>query len=110
MVNDRSRATHSSAADKVAAPDRGIDGITETGRLAAVRSQEEFEARLAKGREFAPSLAGLDREAAEEQAVKRGYRPQVTPSTAEAVTADLDSRRIRLFLDEHDLVVRSTAG
>lgn len=75
-----------------------------------MRSQEEFEARLAKGREFAPSLAGLDREAAEEQAVKRGYRPQVIPSTAEAVTADLDSRRIRLFLDEHDLVVRSTAG
>jgi potato proteinase inhibitor type I family protein len=80
------------------------------GSLAPVRSQEEFKARLAKGRAFAPSLVGLEGDAPVQQVAKQGYQAQVIPATTEAVTLDLDSRRIRLFLDEHNIVVRATAG
>ena len=81
-----------------------------SGTLCSVRSQEASEARLARGREFAPSLVGLDVNAAVQQVAAEGYRAQLIPWYAEAVTADLDSLRIRLFLDEDDLVSRATAG
>jgi hypothetical protein len=45
-----------------------------------------------------------------QQVAERGYQAQVIPATAEAVTLDLDARRIRLVLDEHNTVVRATAG
>lgn len=75
-----------------------------------MRSKDNFEANLAKGREFAPSLVGLDVNAAVQQVAAEGYHPQLIPWYAEAVAADLDSLRIRLFLDENDLVARTTAG
>ena len=74
-----------------------------------MRSQEEFKARLAKGRDMAPSLIGLDRDAALQQ-MAEGYRAEVIPATVEAVTLDLDPRRVRLFVDEHDRVIRASAG
>ena len=75
-----------------------------------MQSQEAVEARLAKGRELAPSLVGLDVNAAVQQVAAEGYRAQLIPWYAEAVTADLDSLRIRLFLDQDDVVARATAG
>ena len=45
-----------------------------------------------------------------QRVTKNGYRDEVVPVSAEAVTADLDERRIRLFLDEHDMVARAAAG
>ena len=68
------------------------------------------QARLARGREFAPTLVGLDRDVAVQQVAENGYQAEVIPATAEAVTLDLDSRRIRLFLDERNVVVRASAG
>lgn len=73
-------------------------------------SQRDFEAQLAEGHEFAPSLVGLDRDAAIERATEHGYRIQVVPPTAEAITADLSANRIRLFLDEDGVVARARAG
>lgn len=84
--------------------------LSGAGRLARVRFQEEFKARLARGRQFAPSLVGLDRDVALRQVAENGYRAEVIPATAEAVTLDLDSRRIRLLLDERNVVVRTSAG
>jgi len=72
--------------------------------------QEDFEARLEEGRTFAPTLVGLECDAAVERVTERGFDPQVVPHTAEAVTADLGANRIRLFLDEQGMVVRATAG
>jgi hypothetical protein len=70
----------------------------------------EFEARLAEGAALAPSLVGLSREEATERVTERGFQADAIPPTAEAVTADLRASRIRLFLDENDVVVRAHAG
>jgi hypothetical protein len=43
-------------------------------------------------------------------AADRGYQAEVVPATVDTVTADLDSRRIGLFLDQHNIVVRAIAG
>lgn len=75
-----------------------------------MRSQEDFEARLKRGSEFAPSLIGLERDAAVQAVRAQGYQPKVVPTSVEGVTADLDSRRIRLFVDENGLVVQASAG
>ena len=72
--------------------------------------QERFKARLGEGRAFAPSLVGLERQAAIERATEHGFRPEAIPTTVEAITADLVSNRIRLFLDEDGSVVRALAG
>jgi Potato inhibitor I family len=76
----------------------------------SMRSQEEFDARLAKGRELAPSLVGLGRDEAVQQVVDEGFQAHVIPPTDAALTCDLNPGRIRLFLDEHDRVVRANAG
>ena len=73
-------------------------------------SPEEVETALAKGREFAPSLVGLDVNAAVQAVAVEGYRAQLIPWYVQAVTADHDPLRIRLFLDEDDIVARATAG
>ena len=60
---------------------------------------EELEARLRAAQEFAPSLIGLDGRGAKDLAVREGYyRSQVITPDVEAHTADLDSLRIRLFV------------
>jgi hypothetical protein len=75
-----------------------------------MESQEVFEARLAEGHEFAPSLLGLDCDDAIERATERGFLVQVIPPTAEAITADLRANRIRIFLDDDGVVARARAG
>ncbi len=87
-----------------------LDDAISFGHPPGVRSRENFEANLAKGSELAPSLVGLDVNVAEQQVAAAGYHAQLIPWYAEAVTADLDSLRIRLFLDENDLVARASAG
>ena len=73
--------------------------------------QEEFRARLAEGAEFAPSLLGLDRDTAVQRVRSHGFRPEVIPPTPGlALTAELASGRIRLFLDEDDMVARASSG
>jgi hypothetical protein len=72
--------------------------------------EDKVRRRLAAGRELAASLAGLDRQSAEDQVVKHGYCPELILPTVEALTADLNSHRIRLFIDERDVVIRATAG
>lgn len=70
----------------------------------------DVEANLAKGRELAPTLVGLGVDAARQEVAAQGYHAEPIPWYAQAVTADLDSLRIRLFLDGDDLVARATAG
>ena len=72
---------------------------------------EEFEARLRAAQEYAPSLIGLDGREAKDLAVLEGYyRSQVITPDVEALTADLDSLRIRLFVNDLGVVVRVSAG
>ena len=72
---------------------------------------EEFEGRLRAAQEFAPSLVGLDGREAKDLALRQGYhRTQVITPDVEAVTLDLDSLRIRLFVDDRGVVVRASAG
>jgi hypothetical protein len=74
-------------------------------------ASDDFSARLRAARELAPSLVGLPAAEALEAAVREGYpRSQVVTPDVDALTAELDSLRIRLFVDEHDVVVRATAG
>lgn len=87
-----------------------MDVGVRRGQACWVRSEEEFRARLAKGREVASSLVGLDLPAAVQRVAQKGYEAEVVPVDVEAVTLDLDSRRIRLFMDEHNVVVRASAG
>ena len=62
-------------------------------------------------REFAPSLIGVDGRKAKDLAVREGfYRSTVITPDVEALTADLDSLRIRLFVDDLGVVVRVSAG
>jgi hypothetical protein len=76
-----------------------------------VETAEEFEGRLRAAQEFAPSLIGLNGREAKELAVRAGYyRSQVITPDVEAITADLDSLRIRLFVDDLGVVVRASAG
>jgi hypothetical protein len=76
-----------------------------------VDTTEELEARLRAAREFAPSLIGLDGREAKDQAVREGYRrSQVITPDVEALTLDLDSLRIRLFVNDLGIVVRVSAG
>jgi len=75
-----------------------------------MRSQEDFKARLAEGHALAPSLVGLDRDAAIERARGLGFDPQPIPATAEAITLDSNANRIRLFLDEDEVVIRAWGG
>ena len=62
------------------------------------------------GHQLAPSFVGLDRDVAVQRVAEKGYRAEVVPATVDVVTADLDSLRIRLFVDERNIVVRITAG
>lgn len=71
-------------------------------------AQEKFRARLAESRSLHPSWD--DRYVATARARARACRVQVIPHTAEAITADLDANRIRLFLNEHGIVVRASGG
>jgi hypothetical protein len=87
-----------------------MDVPVRRGQACLVRSQEEYEGRLRTGHQFAPTLVGLDRQTAVRQVLARGYRPKVVQATTESVTLDSDSRRIRLFVDEDDMVVRTSAG
>jgi hypothetical protein len=76
-----------------------------------VETPQEFAARLMAADEFASSLVGLDGRDAKDAAVRSGYhRSQVITPDVEAVTADLDPFRIRLFVDERGVVVRAKAG
>jgi Potato inhibitor I family len=84
--------------------------VVAGGRLADVHSPEDFQARLAQGHEFAPSLVGLDRNEAIERGIERNFQIQAVTPTAEAITADLSSNRIRIFLDDKGVVVRAQAG
>jgi hypothetical protein len=48
---------------------------------------------------------------AKDLAVRQGYhRTQFITPDVEAITADLDSLRIRLFVDDRGVVVRASAG
>ena len=75
-----------------------------------MESHVDFEARLRSASEFAPSLIGHRRDAAVQMVRARGFEPKVLPASVEAVTADLDSRRVRLFVDANDVVVQALAG
>lgn len=88
----------------------GMDDPARPGQACVVRPQEEYQARLRTGHQFATTLLGLDRRTAVRQVLVRGYRPHVIPVATEAVTLDSDSRRIRLLVDEDDIVVRTSAG
>jgi hypothetical protein len=68
------------------------------------------KADTCKGRRFASTLVGLDREAAVRRATERGFEAHVVPHTDQAVTDDLKHNRLRLFLDEKGTVVRAHAG
>lgn len=68
---------------------------------------EDFGACLREGSELAASLIGIQRGAAVQVVLTRGYQPKVVPASAEGITADLDSRRIRLFVDGNDQVIRA---
>ena len=80
------------------------------GSLAGVESQGAFEARLAEGHKFAPSLVGIDCDDAIERATERGFQVQVILPTDEAITADLGANRIRIFVDDNGVVDRARAG
>lgn len=72
---------------------------------------EEFEGRMRAAHKFAPSLIGLDGREAKDLAVREGYyRSQVVTPDVEALTLDLDSYRIRLFVDDLGVVIRASAG
>lgn len=73
-------------------------------------NHEDFKARIAEGTALAPDLVGLIRQEAVERAIERGFDVQVIPAAAEAISADLASNRIRLILDEAEIVVRAWAG
>jgi hypothetical protein len=75
-----------------------------------VRAQERAQDRQAKGQALAPTLVGLDGEEAVRRATEQGFEAQVVPHTVEAVTADLNHNRLRLFLNENGIVVRAHAG
>jgi len=76
-----------------------------------MESADEFEGRLRAAQEFARSLTGLDGREASDLAVRQGYhRTQVMTPDVETVTMDLDSLRIRLFVDDRGVVVRGSAG
>jgi hypothetical protein len=67
--------------------------------------------RLEHGQELAQFLIGLGRDEAAAAAQLEGYlRSQITTPDVEAITADLDPYRIRLFVNEHDIVVRAIGG
>ena len=63
----------------------GRPGSPRAG-LCVVRSQEEYEARLRTGHQFAPTLVGLERQTAVRQVLARGYRPKVVQATTESVS------------------------
>ena len=74
------------------------------------RAQKRAQVRQAEGQALAPSLVGLDGDEAARRASERGFEAQVVPHSVEAVTADLNHNRLRLFLDENGNVVRAHTG
>jgi len=74
------------------------------------RAQARAVARQTEGNAFAASLVGLDWEEAVRRTSGRGFEPQAIPHTVEAVTMDLRTNRIRLFLDENGKVAEAHAG
>jgi hypothetical protein len=70
----------------------------------------EIENALRQGRALAGELAGLPVRVAQERVAVKGHKPVVLPADQEAVTADLNPRRIRLFVNSDDVVVEATAG
>lgn len=74
------------------------------------RAQARAVARQAEGNTFAVSLVGLECDEAVSRTTAHGFEPQVIPHTVEAVTLDLRTNRIRLFLDENGKVARAQAG
>jgi hypothetical protein len=76
-----------------------------------VETLPELAARLRAADEYASTLVGLDGREAKDAAVRSGYhRSQVVTPDVDALTADLDPFRIRLFVDEQGVVVRAKAG
>lgn len=88
---------------------QGHDGLMGSEKDRA-RSQARAVARQAEGNTFAASLVGLDCDEAVRRSTDHGFEPQVIPHTVEAVTLDLRTNRIRLFLDEYGKVARAHAG
>jgi hypothetical protein len=81
------------------------------GHASAVETAEKFVGRLRAAQEIALSLVGLDGPEAIDLAVRAGYkRSQVITPDVQALTTDLDSFRIRLFVDDLGVVVRASAG
>lgn len=85
------------------------DGLVDADG-ARDRAQERAQVRQAEGQALAPSLVGLDGDEAARRATERGFETRVVPHSVEAVTADLNHNRLRLFLDENGNVVRAHAG
>jgi hypothetical protein len=70
----------------------------------------EIEVALRQGRGLAQEVVGLSLAVAQERVAMQGHRPVVVPADQEAVTADLNPLRIRLFVNADDVVVEATAG
>ena len=66
--------------------------------------------RFEAGRICAQSLVGMSRAAAESRATALGFEPTVIGVTVEWVAADLQPNRIRLRVDQRDIVVDAWAG
>lgn len=73
-------------------------------------SRSEIETALRQGRALAQLLVGLPLAVAQEHVAVQGHKPVVLPADQEALTADLNPLRIRLFVNADDIVVEATAG
>ena len=78
--------------------------------LVRMETPEGFAARLRAAQDFASLLVGLSRTRAEELAMEAGYPRIQVVSAGDAVTLELDASRIRLVVDENDVVIRASGG
>jgi hypothetical protein len=61
-------------------------------------------------RKLGDQLVGLPGEVAVERAERAGFAPELIGPGVEAITADLRPDRIRLFLDDEDVVREAHPG
>jgi hypothetical protein len=81
--------------------------VAREGRRPAGEDRAMWRAKLREGQILAPTLVGMDVDAATRFARQRGYVVEVITS---AMSFDRRMDRIRLFTDSHDIVIRANAG
>ncbi len=89
---------------------RAVDVDVRCSQASTLRSPEDFKAQLADRNALAPSLVGLDRDAAVERSRDYGFDPESIPVSVTVSIADLAANRISLLLDEDEIVVRAWGG